>query len=122
MGGCAGTSMFLLVLRALGYQVTDSKVESQDNFLKRMSGMIRLYGAILQLRWPYGNGQGVCTSWHLPFCHSASEICYSSLASREVLSEPVWTESLLRPLEKERGGTETWDHPMDRKPYNAILK
>ncbi|XP_077162586.1 mRNA export factor GLE1 isoform X2 [Paroedura picta] len=44
--------------RMLGYQVKDSKVEPQDNFLKRMSGMIRLYAAILQLRWPYGNSQG----------------------------------------------------------------
>lgn len=37
----------------------DSKVEQQDNFLKRMSGMIRLYAAIIQLRWPYGNRQEV---------------------------------------------------------------
>ncbi|XP_054854611.1 mRNA export factor GLE1 [Eublepharis macularius] len=44
--------------RTLGYQVQDSKVEPQDNFLKRMSGMIRLYAAILQLRWPYANSQG----------------------------------------------------------------
>ncbi|XP_060107185.1 mRNA export factor GLE1 [Heteronotia binoei] len=44
--------------KMLGYQVKDSKVEPQDNFLKRMSGMIRLYAAILQLRWPYGNSQG----------------------------------------------------------------
>ncbi|XP_048368176.1 mRNA export factor GLE1 [Sphaerodactylus townsendi] len=44
--------------RMLGYQVIDSKVEPQDNFLKRMSGMIRLYAAILQLRWPYGSSQG----------------------------------------------------------------
>ncbi|KAM6169428.1 mRNA export factor GLE1 isoform 2-T2 [Rhynchocyon petersi] len=43
--------------RMLGYQVKDSKVEQQDNFLKRMSGMIRLYAAIIQLRWPYGNRQ-----------------------------------------------------------------
>lgn len=43
--------------RMLGYQVTDSKVEQQDNFLKRMSGMIRLYAAIIQLQWPYGNRQ-----------------------------------------------------------------
>ncbi|XP_021117583.1 nucleoporin GLE1 isoform X3 [Heterocephalus glaber] len=43
--------------RMLGYQVKDSKVEQQDNFLKRMSGMIRLYAAIIQLRWPYGNQQ-----------------------------------------------------------------
>uniref|UniRef100_U3DRW9 mRNA export factor GLE1 n=1 Tax=Callithrix jacchus TaxID=9483 RepID=U3DRW9_CALJA len=45
--------------RMLGYQVTDSKVEQQDNFLKRMSGMIRLYAAIIQLRWPYGNLQEI---------------------------------------------------------------
>nr|XP_033817658.1 nucleoporin GLE1 [Geotrypetes seraphini] len=44
--------------RALGYQVEDSKVEQQDNFLKRMSGMIRLYAAIIQLQWPYGTKQG----------------------------------------------------------------
>ncbi|XP_002723014.3 mRNA export factor GLE1 isoform X1 [Oryctolagus cuniculus] len=43
--------------RMLGYQVKDSKVEQQDTFLKRMSGMIRLYAAIIQLRWPYGNRQ-----------------------------------------------------------------
>ncbi|XP_027543414.1 nucleoporin GLE1 [Neopelma chrysocephalum] len=44
--------------RMLGYEVHDSKVEEQDHFLKRMSGMIRLYAAIIQLRWPYGNKQG----------------------------------------------------------------
>ncbi|XP_070614981.1 mRNA export factor GLE1 isoform X2 [Erythrolamprus reginae] len=44
--------------RTLGYQVKDGKVEPQDNFLKRMSGMIRLYAAILQLRWPYQDKQG----------------------------------------------------------------
>lgn len=49
-----------LILRMLGYEVHDSKVEEQDHFLKRMSGMIRLYAAIIQLRWPYGNKQGVC--------------------------------------------------------------
>ncbi|XP_021569374.1 nucleoporin GLE1 [Carlito syrichta] len=45
--------------RLLGYQVKDSKVEQQDNFLKRMSGMIRLYAAIIQLRWPYGNQHAI---------------------------------------------------------------
>ncbi|XP_059684689.1 mRNA export factor GLE1 [Gavia stellata] len=44
--------------RLLGYQVKDSKMEEQDHFLKRMSGMIRLYAAIIQVRWPYGNKQG----------------------------------------------------------------
>ncbi|KFO31901.1 nucleoporin GLE1 isoform X1 [Fukomys damarensis] len=43
--------------RMLGYEVKESKVEQQDNFLKRMSGMIRLYAAMIQLRWPYGNQQ-----------------------------------------------------------------
>ena len=50
---------FFFPYRMLGYQVKDSKVEQQDNFLKRMSGMIRLYAAIIQLRWPYGNRQEV---------------------------------------------------------------
>uniref|UniRef100_A0AAQ6A1G5 mRNA export factor GLE1 n=1 Tax=Amphiprion ocellaris TaxID=80972 RepID=A0AAQ6A1G5_AMPOC len=43
--------------RILGYRVDDSGVEGQDSFLKRMSGMIRLYAAIIQLRWPYGSKQ-----------------------------------------------------------------
>lgn len=49
-----------LTLRILGYRVDDSKVEGQDSFLKRMSGMIRLYAAIIQMRWPYTGKQGVC--------------------------------------------------------------
>ncbi|KAM4893449.1 LOW QUALITY PROTEIN: mRNA export factor GLE1-like [Sylvia borin] len=44
--------------RMLGYEVHDSTVEEHDHFLKRMSGMIRLYAAIIQLQWPYGNKQG----------------------------------------------------------------
>ncbi|XP_067826047.1 mRNA export factor GLE1 [Heptranchias perlo] len=44
--------------RLLGYRVLDSGVEQQDNFLKRMSGMVRLYAAIILLRWPYGTKQG----------------------------------------------------------------
>lgn len=44
--------------RILGYRVDDSGVEGQDSFLKRMSGMIRLYAAIIQLRWPYSSKQG----------------------------------------------------------------
>ncbi|KAK2493435.1 hypothetical protein MC885_020673 [Smutsia gigantea] len=43
--------------RMLSYQVEDSKVEQQGTFLKRMSGMIRLYAAIIQLRWPYESQQ-----------------------------------------------------------------
>ncbi|XP_068455006.1 mRNA export factor GLE1 isoform X2 [Clinocottus analis] len=44
--------------RILGYRVDDFGVEGQDIFLKRMSGMIRFYAAIIQLRWPYGSKQG----------------------------------------------------------------
>nr|XP_054498318.1 mRNA export factor GLE1-like [Agelaius phoeniceus] len=44
--------------RMLGYEVYDSEVEEPDQFLKRMSGMIRLYAAVIQLRWPYGSRQG----------------------------------------------------------------
>ncbi|XP_004916737.1 nucleoporin GLE1 isoform X2 [Xenopus tropicalis] len=43
--------------RILGYKVEDSQVEQQDNFLKRMSGMIRLYAAVMQIRWYYSNKQ-----------------------------------------------------------------
>ncbi|KFQ00278.1 Nucleoporin GLE1, partial [Leptosomus discolor] len=41
-----------------GYHVDESKWEEQEQFLKRMGGLIRLYGAIMQIRWPYGNKQG----------------------------------------------------------------
>ncbi|NXY87305.1 GLE1 protein, partial [Alcedo cyanopectus] len=44
--------------RMLGYQVENSTVDTQDHFLKRMSGMIRLYAAIIQFQWPYGDKQG----------------------------------------------------------------
>uniref|UniRef100_A0A8C5QEF9 mRNA export factor GLE1 n=1 Tax=Leptobrachium leishanense TaxID=445787 RepID=A0A8C5QEF9_9ANUR len=43
--------------RLLGYRVEDSVAEQQDIFLKRMSGMIRLYAAIIQIRWPFGTQQ-----------------------------------------------------------------
>ncbi|CAL1615215.1 unnamed protein product [Knipowitschia caucasica] len=45
--------------RMMGYRVDDSSgLENDDSFLKRMSGMIRLYAAIIQLRWPDGPKQG----------------------------------------------------------------
>ncbi|KAM9370788.1 mRNA export factor GLE1 [Phaethornis superciliosus] len=44
--------------RMLGYEVKDSKIEEQDHFLKRMSGMICLYAAIIQVQWPHGSKQG----------------------------------------------------------------
>ncbi|KAM5146380.1 mRNA export factor GLE1 isoform 2-T2 [Mantella aurantiaca] len=43
--------------RKLGYNLDGSGIERQDNFLKRMSGMIRLYAAILQMRYPFGTVQ-----------------------------------------------------------------
>ncbi|XP_057688055.1 mRNA export factor GLE1 [Corythoichthys intestinalis] len=45
--------------RILGYRVDDAGVEGQDCFLKRMSGMIRFYAAIIQQRWPFDSKQGV---------------------------------------------------------------
>ncbi|XP_042585163.1 nucleoporin GLE1-like [Cyprinus carpio] len=53
-----GTSVEDTRSKILGYRVDDSKVEGQDSFLKRMSGMIRLYAAIIQMRWPYTGKQG----------------------------------------------------------------
>lgn len=55
--------------RMLGYRVEDSKVEPQNRFLKRMSGMIRLYAAVIQLRGPYESQQeahphGLNHGWH----------------------------------------------------------
>ncbi|XP_044161845.1 nucleoporin GLE1 [Bufo gargarizans] len=55
--------------RLMGYQVKDSIVEQQDSFLKRMSGMVRLYAAVMQVRWPYGTSQGnhphgLNNGWH----------------------------------------------------------
>ncbi|XP_013870068.1 mRNA export factor GLE1 [Austrofundulus limnaeus] len=44
--------------KILGYRVDDAGVEGQDSFLKRMSGMIRLYAALIQQKWPYGSKQG----------------------------------------------------------------
>lgn len=41
--------------------MNEDGVEGQDSFLKRMSGMIRLYAAVIQQRWPYGSKQAVNT-------------------------------------------------------------
>ncbi|XP_061752112.1 mRNA export factor GLE1 isoform X2 [Nerophis ophidion] len=55
--------------RILGYRVDDSGVEGQDSFLKSMSGMIRFYAAVIQLRWPFDYKQGASPhglnhGWH----------------------------------------------------------
>ena len=59
------TLSFFFRHRMLGYRVEDSKVEQQSRFLKRMSGMIRLYAAVIQLRGPYESQQEVADrgSW-----------------------------------------------------------
>ncbi|NXN97205.1 GLE1 protein, partial [Rhinopomastus cyanomelas] len=44
--------------RMLGYIIYDDGIESQESFLKRMSGMIRFYAALIHLRWPYSSKQG----------------------------------------------------------------
>src|SRR4029434_9058235 len=54
-----------LTHRILGYRVEDSGVEAQDSFLKRISGMIRLYAAIIQLRWPIGQSTGTHKYKHM---------------------------------------------------------
>ncbi|XP_076364569.1 gle1 RNA export mediator [Tachypleus tridentatus] len=53
--------------RALGYTYTDGVVEKQDKFLKRMSGFMRLYAAILQTSPPPScktpNPHGINHGW-----------------------------------------------------------
>ncbi|XP_013778392.1 nucleoporin GLE1-like [Limulus polyphemus] len=53
--------------RALGYTYTDGVVENQDKFLKRMSGFMRLYAAILQTSPPprckKSNPHGINHGW-----------------------------------------------------------
>lgn len=69
--------------RILGYRVDDSGVEGQDSFLKRMSGMIRLYAAIIQMKWPYSSKQGVknspCSCFRVLVCNSKHVKLYLSL-------------------------------------------
>ncbi|XP_034018954.1 nucleoporin GLE1-like [Thalassophryne amazonica] len=52
----AGTSMEEYQ-RVLGYRVDDSGVEAHGIFLNRMTGMIRLYAGIIQLKWPDSSKQ-----------------------------------------------------------------
>uniref|UniRef100_UPI00358DDB86 mRNA export factor GLE1 isoform X2 n=1 Tax=Myxine glutinosa TaxID=7769 RepID=UPI00358DDB86 len=53
--------------RILGYKYSDDVLEKQDNFLKRMSGMMRLYAAILVARPPTHlhktSQHGFCFGW-----------------------------------------------------------
>ncbi|EDV21724.1 uncharacterized protein TRIADDRAFT_59739 [Trichoplax adhaerens] len=43
-----------LAARKLGYHVKDGNIEDEDQYLKRMSGIIRLYAAIIQSTPPQG--------------------------------------------------------------------
>lgn len=45
---------FFLPCRSLGYKVEDGEVEAQDKFLRRMSGLMRLYAAIIISPHPRG--------------------------------------------------------------------
>lgn len=47
------------LFRVLGYRVDSSGAEDDESFVKRMSGMIRLYAAIMQQKWPFSSKQGV---------------------------------------------------------------
>jgi nucleoporin GLE1 len=58
----------LLHSRALGYIYTDGQPEQQDKFLRRMSGIMRLYSSILitdlpQKIGPNGNPHGLNHAW-----------------------------------------------------------
>ena len=45
---CTIVKIFKLIFRSLGYNYEDNgEVEKQDKFLRRMSGMMRLYAALL---------------------------------------------------------------------------
>ena len=55
IGRLTGFSTF----RSLGYRYVDGEVEQQDKFLRRMSGLMRLYAAIIVTPGsPHGPGQG----------------------------------------------------------------
>lgn len=43
-------------------------MEEDESFVKRMSGMIRLYAAIIQQKWPFSSKQGVNSVYTL--CHA----------------------------------------------------
>lgn len=52
--------------RSLGYQYVDGVVERQDKFIKRMTGIMRLYSAILVSKPKKGqtsNPHGLKSAW-----------------------------------------------------------
>uniref|UniRef100_H3DH43 mRNA export factor GLE1 n=1 Tax=Tetraodon nigroviridis TaxID=99883 RepID=H3DH43_TETNG len=44
--------------KVLGYRDDSFGVEDDESFMKRMSGVIRLYAAIMQQKWPYSSKPG----------------------------------------------------------------
>lgn len=44
----------IIIKRKLGYHIKDGEIEDEDQYLKRMSGIIRLYAAIIQSTPPQG--------------------------------------------------------------------
>ena len=65
---------FLFCFRSLGYRYNDNgEVEKQDKFLKRMSGIMRLYAAVLIARpsryqQNKTNPHGLSHAWHWLAC------------------------------------------------------
>ena len=57
--------MLMCTGRLLGYKVSgDGQVEGEDNYLKRMSGIVRLYAAILQTpSEPHPHPHGLEHGW-----------------------------------------------------------
>ena len=57
-------SFLLSFCRALGYNYTDGNIEKQDKFLRRMSGIMRLYAALMVSPPPRGeHPHGIENAW-----------------------------------------------------------
>lgn len=66
------------LFRVLGYRVDSRGVEEDESFVKRMSGMIRLYAAIMQQKWPFSSKQGVNRACWLKVNSDFSHLSLSS--------------------------------------------
>ncbi|CAG09648.1 unnamed protein product, partial [Tetraodon nigroviridis] len=62
--------------KVLGYRDDSFGVEDDESFMKRMSGVIRLYAAIMQQKWPYSSKPGV-SRLDAVFCILAPSILFS---------------------------------------------
>ena len=55
---------FLIVFRSRGYKYDEGEIEKQDKYLKRMSGLIRLYFSIIISQPPKGHHpHGLDSAW-----------------------------------------------------------